>query len=91
VAEALSQLAEIRVAEGLSRDAEILLLQAMEITADRLESALLPRKIHGQLADLYETMGRREAAARHRALASAGSPGSTSGTSPLPLPQTPQT
>jgi len=73
VAEALVLLAETRAARGLREDAETLLLRAMEIAADQPPSALLPRRIHGQLADLYESMGRAGDATRHRALSRLGS------------------
>ncbi len=73
VAEALALLAETRAARGLREDAETLLLRAMEIAADQPPSALLPRRIHGQLADLYESMGKADDAVRHRALSRSGS------------------
>jgi serine/threonine-protein kinase len=73
VAETLTLLAEIRIARGLHESAESLLLQALEITDERPADAVLPRRIHGHLADLYQAMGRPESAARHRGLSAAGS------------------
>jgi hypothetical protein len=73
VAEALSLLAKIRMARGMYQSAEPLLVQAMDIASDRPPESSLPRKIHRQLADLYEVLGRTEASAHHRALATAGS------------------
>ena len=73
VAETMSVLAEIRLQRGMYESAETYLLQALEIADDFPADAPLPRKIHGQLADLYQVMGRTGESARHRTLASAGS------------------
>jgi len=73
VAETLAVLADIRTRAGQLEDAEDLLLQAMEIADDRPAESELPRRIHRQLADLYEIMGRPEASARHRKRATEGS------------------
>ncbi|MGW8267485.1 MAG: tetratricopeptide repeat protein, partial [Longimicrobiales bacterium] len=73
VAETMRVLAEIRLQRGMYESAESYLLQALEIAEDFPMDAPLPRKIHGQLADLYQAMGRARESARHRTLASAGS------------------
>jgi tetratricopeptide (TPR) repeat protein len=73
VAETLSLLAMIRMARRMYESAEVLLIQAMDIASDRPAESALPRRIHGQLADLYKVLGRAEASAHHRSLASAGS------------------
>ena len=73
VAESLSILAKIRMARRMYQSAETFLIQAMDIASDRPAESALPRRIHGQLADLYAAIGRTEASAHHRALASAGS------------------
>jgi len=73
VAETMRVLAEIRQERGMYESAESYLLQALEIAEGFPVDAPLPRKVHGQLADLYQAMGRGRESARHRTLASAGS------------------
>jgi serine/threonine-protein kinase len=69
VAQTLTILAEIRMERGMLASADTLLLQAEQISSGHREGAPLPRRIHGDLADLYERMGRPEESAHHRALA----------------------
>jgi tetratricopeptide (TPR) repeat protein len=73
VAETLSLLGDIRMARGMYESADTLLVRAMDIASDRPAESALPRKIHRQLADLYEVLGRTEASAHHRSLAAVGS------------------
>jgi serine/threonine-protein kinase len=73
VAETLAVLAGIRLRKGMYESAESYLLQALEIAEDRPLDSPLPRRIHSQLADLYQAMGRSRESARHRTLAAAGS------------------
>ena len=57
---------------GLMESAEDLLLQAVQISSGHREGAPLPRRIHRNLADLYDGMGRDDESAHHRALAEIG-------------------
>ena len=72
VAQTLTILAEIRMERGLMESAEDLLLQAVQISSGHREGAPLPRRIHRNLADLYDGMGRDDESAHHRALAEIG-------------------
>jgi len=73
VAETLTILAEVRMARGMYESAESLLVSALEALPDHLEGAVVPRRIHGALADLYQATDREVESSRHRALAEAGS------------------